>query len=290
MPARGWRPRRLVIIGPGLMGGSIAAAARAAWPSVEIIGIDRRAWPPRHCGPFTRVTGPTLPAAAPDLTIIATPEAAALRWLARLASAWGPEACITDVCSTKRALVDRAASLGLHGFVGGHPMAGGTGSGAASADGTLFAGRPWILVPGRHAQRHDTARRVRTLIRAAGASPVRLQDAAAHDRLMAVISHLPQVTSSLVMAVAGERAGRRGLRLSGPGLLDTTRLAASHPTLWTGILSANADAVSPLLRRLALRLTRLAEALDAGTRSRTHAALTSGRRWRTALVAARRHL
>lgn len=289
MAARRWQPARLLVIGPGLVGGSIAAAARQAWPDVELTGIDRQAWGRRATGPFDRITGPALPDDPPDLTIIATPGLAATKWLARLAQAWGPDVPITDVVSTKRAVLSCAARLRLRAFIGGHPMAGGTNTGLASASATLFVGRPWLLVQGPTVSA-TTARRVLALVRAAGARPVRLRSAVDHDRLVASVSHVPQVLSSVLMEVAGRRAGRYGLGLSGAGLLDTTRLAGSDPALWTEILRENGDRVAPVLRQAARRLTQIAAGLDAHDLAPAGASLRAGRQWRRHLDAARRRL
>ncbi|MDX6217938.1 MAG: prephenate dehydrogenase [Frankiales bacterium] len=149
--------------------------------------------------------------------------------------------------------------------IGGHPLAGRelSGPGAATAD--LFVGRPWALCPGPSA-RQTALVDVRRLVAAVGADVVELA-ADAHDASVAVLSHLPQVASSalaagLVRSVpVTESSGR--LQLAGPGIVDTTRLAASDPDLWVQILELNAAEVAPVVTVLAERLAVTAAALTA---------------------------
>ena len=121
-------------------------------------------------------------------------------------------------------------------------------SGTASAREQLFRGRPWILTPTPESAA-AVVDRLRAFTRALGAAPTIL-DAGAHDRLMAYVSHLPQVVASTLLHTIGATVGEPGLALSGPGLADTTRLAASPATLWAGILAANADHVREAIAAL----------------------------------------
>jgi prephenate dehydrogenase len=150
-------------------------------------------------------------------------------------------------------------------IVGGHPLAGRelSGPGAATAD--LFVGRPWALCPGPAATsraRTDVAE----LVQACGADVVELS-AAAHDAAVALLSHLPQVASSALAAALAQTVEITDdvslLRLAGPGIVDTTRLAASDPDLWVQILELNAQQVAPVVTALAEQLTRTAAALTA---------------------------
>ncbi len=180
-----------------------------------------------------------------------------------------------------------ALSCDLSSVVGGHPLAGRESSGPAGALGDLFVGRPWALCPS--ADSHpDAVADVRRVAEACGAVPV-LLDADAHDSAVALLSHLPQVVASALAGLlapelpgsphaagTGGPAGAVGSGgelipgapggvptvLSGPGLVDTTRLAASDPGLWSEILLLNADHVAPAVRLLAERLIQLASALE----------------------------
>ncbi|MGH8971070.1 MAG: prephenate dehydrogenase, partial [Actinomycetes bacterium] len=128
-------------------------------------------------------------------------------------------------------------------FVGTHPMAGRERSGPGAARADLFEGRPWVIVesgadePSR-ARAHD-------LVRRCGAVPVPM-DAAAHDAAVALVSHVPQVAASLVAARLAEADGA-ALALTGQGLRDVTRVAASDPDLWVDVLAANAGPVARIL-------------------------------------------
>lgn len=134
------------------------------------------------------------------------------------------------------------------------------GPGAATAD--LFAGRPWALCRGPSTSAAALAA-TRQVAELCGAQPLELS-ADDHDLAVALVSHLPQVTASALAAVVLAEAGLRAAptRLAGPGLQDTTRIAASDPQLWADILEQNAAAVAPLVRALAGELTQAADALD----------------------------
>ncbi|MFN2536556.1 MAG: prephenate dehydrogenase [Mycobacteriales bacterium] len=173
----------------------------------------------------------------------------------------------THVSSIQSHVQREVEALSSHpsAVVGGHPLAGRelSGPGAATAD--LFAGRPWAVCTGRHttAQARDD---VRSLVSACGADIVELS-AQAHDAAVALLSHLPQVTASALAAGIAQATGITDdpslLRLAGPGVVDTTRLAASDPELWVQILELNAQQVAPVVADLAERLTATAAALSA---------------------------
>lgn len=259
---------RIALLGLGLIGGSIAGALRAtAGPS----GPTIVAWTPHGIGPRAAVASGTIDEAASDLSeavrradlvILAAPPVATIdlvEALARLApGALSDEAVITDVASTKGAIVDRAAGLGLR-FVGGHPMAGRETSGFLAATPELFVGRPWVVVAVAGTRPTDIAV-VDDLARACGAVPVHM-DAATHDSLAAAISHVPLVVAAaLVEAVAGvpgaassdDWDGAR--RLAASGWRDATRLARGDPAMGAGILATNGPAVAARLRLLVERL------------------------------------
>lgn len=142
---------------------------------------------------------------------------------------------------------------------GGHPLAGREQSGPEAALADLFRGRPWVLCPGQLTS-PEALDAVRSLAVACGAEPV-VMAPEDHDRAVALVSHLPQVAASAVAARligAGARPG-----LAGPGLQDTTRIAASDPALWIDVLRGNAAHVAPLVHALSADLAALADALDA---------------------------
>jgi prephenate dehydrogenase len=238
-------PLSVAIIGAGLIGTSVALATRRAWPAATLVTIDR---------------GDSLePARGADIIVLAAPVDAIIDLLRHHGPALR-EAVVLDTGSTKRAIVAAARDAGLETFVGGHPLAGAASHGPGAARADLFDGRPWFLIEPDHPHALD---RARTFVVALGATPVIFgDDGTAHDRLMAAVSHLPQVTASALMSVVGAAVGESGLEWAGSGLQDTTRLAASQASIWESILATNADAVAPLLQSLADELRDIAERLE----------------------------
>lgn len=257
--------RRVAIVGCGLIGGSIALAAHARTHGLQLLTLDR---------------GDDLaPALDVDLLVLAVPVGEIIKLLATLRPAVSPATLITDTGSTKAAIV--AAAEGLR-FIGGHPIAGAAVGGRSAAREDLFDGRPWILTPGPGAQRDDTAR-LRQLVEQLGAIP-HVTDAGEHDRLMAFVSHLPQLVASAVMDVAGSAVGLEGLALSGPGLRDTTRLASSPAAMWRDIIRTNDANVTGALDALIETLSRLRDDPDG---RKLGATFDRARQWRAALEATR---
>jgi prephenate dehydrogenase len=241
------------IIGLGLIGGSVAMAARAVWPSIRIRTFDPRNRPPdaAHRAVVDDVV-PSLSdlAGTANLILLATPgEAMAplIRDLADLKTA----AVVTDAGSTKRPVMRAAAECALASFVGGHPMAGAERPGIAYARADLFSERPWLLVKGAAADQVHV--RLQAFVEGLGAKAHWI-DADAHDRIVAYISHLPQLLATALMNVAGDEVGEAGAALSGAAFAEMTRLASSPASMWQSILTENADNVSEALRQFAARL------------------------------------
>lgn len=237
---------RIAIIGMGLIGTSVALAARRAWPSLEITEVDRGQ-------PFdAAVDAETIVLAAPVDINIGILRTHGHRFAASV---------VTDVGSTKSATIAAARALGFSNFVAGHPMAGAASSGPGEARADLFDAKTWFLFP-RGADPHALTR-ARTFVEALGARPTLLDDdGSEHDRVMAAVSHLPQVVASALMTVVGEATATGGLEWAGNGLRDTTRLAAGSADIWSSILATNRDALRPLLLALGDRLRTLADRLD----------------------------
>jgi prephenate dehydrogenase len=161
-------------------------------------------------------------------------------------------------------------------FIGGHPLAGAAQGGLEHARPDLFSGRPWLLTPA--SARADEARasarqaddladpallKLTEFVQALGAVP-RVLGVQAHDRLLAFLSHLPQLTASALMTVVGDAVGKDGLDLAGRGLADTTRLASSPPDIWRDIAATNADEIGPALDALIALLQDLRRDLPDG--------------------------
>jgi prephenate dehydrogenase len=202
-----------------------------------------------------------VPLTAADTVVLAAPVDAILQLIPRLRALAPRALLLIDVGSTKSAIVREAARAGLDRFVGGHPMAGGTSTGPGEARADLFDGRPWFLVRGSALE--EPVARARRFVEALGGTPIEFSDhGEEHDRVVAAISHLPQVVATALLARVGEAVGRKGLAWAGNGLRDTTRLAASSPDTWRGILATNAAALAPLLRALAADVAAIADRLD----------------------------
>jgi prephenate dehydrogenase len=272
---------RIAICGVGLIGGSLGLAIKSRWPAIQVTAIDRPEvvaaaveLAAADCGQDA-VAG----AAGADLVVLAAPvgvNTALLRQLQTL----GTGALITDTGSTKRDIVRAVASGGAPvRFVGGHPIAGAATPGIRAARSDLFAGRPWILTPGSDG---SVPSALRDLLEGVGAR-VHVMTPEAHDRLLSAVSHLPQLASSALMHVVGESAGEAGLACAGPGLRDTTRLAASPPDVWRDIAAANRDYLSRDLDALIAALADLRRGLADGTDTALDRTFDSAARWKRAL-------
>lgn len=251
-------------LGFGLIAGSIARAVRV---SATGSSWTMAAWSPSGDGPARAVAEGTIDRASESvesvladthLIVLAAPPTACLTALDDLGGRWRmslpPGAVITDVASTKTALLERADAAGLR-YVGGHPMAGLelAGYGASRAD--LFVGRPWVVVPGRLAGPGDVEC-VGALVEACRARVVQL-DAATHDHAVAGISHLPLIlAAALVEAVAGAGTGPprtdwpTAAQLAASGWRDMTRLARGDVAMGAGIVVTNAHALAERLREV----------------------------------------
>lgn len=277
---------RVAIVGLGLIGGSVALAARALWPTGLVIAVDRKDVLEqamlRHA--VDVAADDLVVAAEADLVVLAAPARQNLELLSRLAEVIPGEAVVTDVTSTKRAIVQAAQSLpSRFTFVGGHPMAGAAVGGFAHARADLFRGRPWIFTPATDAAA-ESVERLTQFVTAMGAVPSRMS-ASAHDRLLAGLSHLPQLTASALMSVVGRCAGVEGLALAGRGLVDTTRLASSPANIWRDICATNADEIGPALDALIATLQALRADLPVG--AELAEVFEDAARWRTDLMRGR---
>ena len=277
--------RSVSIIGLGLIGGSIALAVRERWPATRITGVDRKAVLAHALGSgaIDRAIHDAADAADADLIILAAPVRQNLKLLAEIAQRLPATTIVTDVGSTKRGIVDAAAALSCPSFVGGHPIGGAEQGGFGFARPDLFNHRPWIFTPVA-ATAEPTLHRLFDFSRGVGARPSTM-DAGDHDRVMAFLSHLPQLAASALMDVIGSSAGRDALRLAGRGLVDTTRLASSPPDTWRDVCATNAEAVGEALDVLIDRLSDLRADLRSG--EAVNRVFTEAARWRAELMSGR---
>ena len=243
--------RQMAVVGLGLIGGSLALAARAAKAVETVLGVDRD---PAHraaalrLGIADRVAESLEPLADADLVVLAVPVAAIQSLLPAVAVAVTRDALVTDVGSVKRPVVAAGDAVLPDGrFVAGHPIAGRERSGPDAAHAELFAGATWIATPSARTQAGALAR-VSALWRAAGAICT-CMDAGWHDEVFAAVSHLPHLVAYALMdAVLGMDRGEERLGFSAGGLRDFTRVAASSPEMWRDIFLTNRE---PILRVLA---------------------------------------
>jgi prephenate dehydrogenase len=251
----------LGIAGIGLIGGSLALRAHAAGATVIGYDLDPQAL-------HAATAAGALDETARDIAELVE------RW-AVVGSAGAGEATIDvlantpalaraemvfDVASVKLPVV--AAAAGLPHFVASHPLAGRELGGFGAADGALFEGRTWAIVP---ALDPAVQTRLEALVTALGARPL-IVTAADHDRLVAISSHLPQLLSVALgaeLAATGDADGRV-YDLCGPGMQSMLRLAHSDAALWGGIAQANATALAGALEALASALQATAAGLQAG--------------------------
>jgi len=256
---------RLAIVGLGLIGGSIALAVRERWSSTLITAVDR---PPvlahaSSSGAIDRAAHTVAEIGPVDLVILAAPVRQNVELLPHVMSCLPAGAIVTDVGGTKRDIVSAAAALpSATAFIGGHPIGGAERGGFGFARPDLFRGKPWIFTPDASAL-PATLDQLDEFVRGLGARPATM-DADTHDHVMAYVSHLPQLTASVLMDVVGRAAARDGLRFAGRGLTDSTRLASSPASVWREICAANADDIGSALDALIQRLSELRADLQSG--------------------------
>jgi prephenate dehydrogenase len=238
--------QRVLIIGTGLMGGSIGLALRKAG-GVTVTGVDaspEHAQAARDAGALDDVAKDIASAAKDaDVIVIATPVGEILTTVAAIADVAKDGAVVTDIGSTKGTIVAEAERLlgGGRSFVGGHPMAGTEGEGVASARVDLFDGALWILTPTAQTS-SEAYRTVNALITSIGARTLALEPAE-HDRLVALVSHLPYAIATALMGQAALEDDDRLYRAAAGSFRDVTRTAGSNPRVWRDIFATNSDAV-----------------------------------------------
>jgi prephenate dehydrogenase len=261
----GARLARLAIIGTGLIGASVGLAAKRTGvkliagfdpdPEALRVSLERGAVDLAAASPAEAIAGA-------QLVIVAAP-VADLPARVREALELADDACtVTDVGSTKSAVC--AAAGDDNRFIGGHPVCGSETSGPEHASGDLFEGATWFLTP--HAGTDpDCYRLLHGFVASLGAQPVAI-DIAAHDRLVALTSHLPHALSNLLVNQAGETRieGHEPLASAGGSLRDMTRVAGANPRIWVDIFLENADPLREALAEHRRMIEQLELALASG--------------------------
>jgi prephenate dehydrogenase len=255
---------RVAIVGTGLIGASVGLAARRS--GIE----DVRGWDPDPAHLATAAergavaAAPDLAAAlgGADLAVVAAPVTALPAQVRAVLDASGPSVTVTDVGSTKGGVCDAAAGVGR--FVGGHPICGSEARGPEWATAELFEGATWFLTPVA-ATDPDSFKVLHGFVSALGAVPVAI-DPEAHDRLVAVTSHLPHALANVLLnqAGGGKIEGHDPLDAAGGSLRDMTRVAGANPRIWVDIFLENRDALAASLAEHRRRVEQLETALAAG--------------------------
>ena len=253
---------KIAVVGTGLMGASVALAARAR-------GDDVAGWDPDPDALHAAVAREAVTAADglehavgdAELVVVASPIAQLPATVAAVLAAPG-DATVTDVGSTKSSVV--AAAAGSSRFVGGHPICGSETRGAENASAGLFEGATWFLTPVAQTD-PDRHRLVHGFITDVGATPVAI-DAAAHDRLVALTSHVPHVLANIVANQTGASRveGHEPLTHAGGSLRDMTRIAGANPRIWIDIFLDNAERIRGELAEHRRRIEQVEQALEQG--------------------------
>jgi prephenate dehydrogenase len=241
--------KAVTIYGTGLIGGSLALAIKQAFPGIQIAGVDK----PEVLERARQLKIIDIAGARPaELVVLATPVGEILKLIDQFVS---DNTVVTDVGSTKVAICNKAERLGVS-FIGGHPMAGLEHSGPEAANGDLFRNVPYFLCRVKSApdRAFEVMQEVATAI---GARPREIS-AEDHDRLVAQISHLPQILSTVL---ADQTAAHK--QEAGPGLRSMTRLAGSPFHVWRDIFRTSGF-LPHELQAFIERLQRILDSMEAG--------------------------
>lgn len=271
---------RVAVLGLGVMGGSVARAISGLGLAQRVTG-----WAPESTERDAALTARAVTLAAAewheavadaDLVVVAAPLKATVQLLQALPDRIGESTVVTDVASLKVPVAEVVARVGLSGrWVGSHPMAGSEASGFWASRSDLFEGaRVWTVSDGASSAARAATDRLWTSV---GARP-RGIDASEHDRLMAMASHLPQLTAN-ALAIVLEQSGIAPGQL-GPGGSDATRLAGSSPAMWMDLLEQASPPLIGGLRSLSYTLERLADLIERGDLDSVERVMRQTRAWK----------
>ena len=264
----GTQVNTVALIGVGLMGGSIGLAARERAGVAEVRGFSQTQADPRpgararrdHAWP---AAASRRPATARDLIFVCTPVRTVVKHVRAALAAAPPDAVVTDVGSTKGPLMRALSPDEQRRCIGGHPLCGSETAGVANARASLYQGATYFVTPGDHVDA-DAYQLLYAFLGEIGARPVAV-DPEEHDRVMAVVSHLPHVLANVLMSQAGLQAGARDALLSaGPSFRDLTRIAGTNRRVWTDIFLDNRAELLAALAQFQEGLQEVLEALAAG--------------------------
>lgn len=262
---------RLAVIGVGMMGGSLALAAQARAQVDAVVGFDADPGALDAAlqeGVITEAASSAAEAAAyADLVVISTPVRSIPALVEECAIAEPRPRLISDMGSTKSAIIRSLSPLARSLFVGGHPTCGAADSGVRYARADLFDGATYFLCA-TGAAFPKLYEMLQQFVLDLGARPTHI-DALAHDRIMAVVSHVPHVLANVLMEHAGEFriGGKRALHCVGPSFKDLTRVAGANPPMWRDIFLENREALADSLRAVMSELDEFRAYLEEGDES-----------------------
>jgi prephenate dehydrogenase len=252
---------KVAVVGTGLIGASVALAARRAENEVRGWDVDAATLAAAvERGAVEPASSAGDAAADAELVVVAVP-VAFLTTAVEDALAAAPDATVTDVGSTKAAL---ARAVGDARFVGGHPLAGAEVRGPEGARADLFDGATWFLTP-HAATDPGRYRSLHAFVGSLGAAPVAI-DPEAHDRLLALVSHLPHALANLLLNQVGAAPieGHDPLAAAGASFREMTRVAGANPRIWVDIFLDNSSELRGALAEHRRRVEQLEAALDRG--------------------------
>lgn len=273
----------VAIVGVGLIGGSIGMALRQRGLAERVIGIGRRQPSLRTARRVGAVTNTTVEmpkgVAEAELIVVCTPVGRIAEDIERAAQFCPEGTLITDAGSTKRTIVEAVDGRLPRGcrFLGSHPLAGGEKAGAIHARADLFEGRVAVLTPTKNTRAEDFDT-LEGFWSSLGSVVVQMTPED-HDRALAVTSHLPHVAAAAMVAILPERY----FRLTGTGVLDTTRIAAGDPELWKQILLLNRDNVLAAFGQYENQLAALRTAIQQGDQETLQRLLAQAKKNRDAM-------
>jgi prephenate dehydrogenase len=264
-------PDRIALIGVGLMGGSLGLAARERAGVAEVRGFSKSQATmdaAQELGAVTRACSSLEDAVAgADLVFVCTPVRTVVDHVKAVLAVTPASTVVSDVGSTKGLLMHSLGAEQQRRCIGGHPLCGSETAGVANARSSLFEGATYFLTPGAHVDA-EAYQRLYGFLGEIGARPVAV-DPGEHDRLMAVMSHLPHVLANVLMVQAGKHAGTRDALLSaGPSFRDLTRVAGSNRQVWTDIFMDNRAALLAAMATFQEGLQEVLQALAANDAAR----------------------
>jgi len=280
--------RSIAVIGVGLMGGSLGLAARERAGVAEVRGFSQTQATldlALERGAITVACGSLEEAAqGADLVFVCTPVRLVVKHVKAALAAAPPHAVISDVGSTKGPLMRALSPQEQERCVGGHPLCGSETAGVGNARASLYDGATYFVTPGDHVS-GEAYQRLYGFLGDIGARPVAV-DPEEHDRLMAVVSHLPHVLANILMTQAGLHAGSRDALISaGPSFRDLTRIAGSNRRVWTDIFLENRAALLAALATFQQGLQDVLEALAANDAERLGQTIARAREQRRRMLA-----